>query len=412
MCRIARQFRRGIMVAPLSGIKVLEVASWLAAPSSAALMADLGADVVKVEPPGGDTYRHSAFYPKGSSVATTHPFELDNRGKRSVTVDLGSPGAADALRPLIESADIFVTNLIQRRREAYHLTPDIVRSINPRIIYVSFSGFGSDGPDKNKQGFDHTAFWASSGLMSLVGGPEAPPPTCRGGQGDHTTSLNLLASTLAALRLRDQTGEGQLVEVTLMGTGMWTLGLDLMLALAGEKPQRADRTRPRNPLANTYRCRDGRWLLLYLSQADRYWAPFCKMTGREDLLEDDCFGSMASRREHSADLVREIDAIIGAEDFETWRARFDAADFIWAPVKEIADVIADPTVATIGAFTEVPDSYIGPYRTLSTPFRIQGADIAVRGPAPAPGEHTMEVLKEHGVSDEAIATLAAQGVFG
>jgi len=403
------------MVAPLAGIRVLEVASWLAAPSCAALMADMGADVIKVEPPGGDAYRHSASraIDGAADLQTTYAFELDNRGKRSITVNLGAPGAAQVIGRLVERADIFITNLIQPRRLNYSLTVADLRALNPRLIYVSFSGYGAETPDAHRAGFDFAAFWARGGVQALLGEPDAPPPPCRGGQGDHTTALNLLASTLAALRLRDLTGEGQTVEVTLVGTGLWTVGSDLSGVLQTRRqPERHDRARPQNPLRNSYRCRDGKWLMLVMAQPDRYWPHLCRALDRPEWISDPRFDSLRKRSESSAALTAELDAIFGAADYAAFPPKLDAAGLIWAPVAELPDVIDDPTVRALGSFSPVTHPRLGSFETLSAPFRIEGADIAVRGPAPSPGEHTADVLAEIGFGDEEVATFATDGVFG
>ena len=197
--------------APLSGIRVLEVANWLAAPAAGALLADLGADVVKVEPPEGDVFRGSRMTSMGYTHQFEHnyAFELDNRGKRSVTVALDHPGGPELVRRLARKADVFLTNLDAAAPRALRPRPaSDVRAVNPRVIYTSFSGYGTRGPDAARPGFDYAAFWARSGIMGLLGEPPSPPPLCRGGQGDHTTALNILAAVLAALRVRDRTGEG------------------------------------------------------------------------------------------------------------------------------------------------------------------------------------------------------------
>ena len=199
------------MPAPLEGVRVIEVANWLAAPAAAALMRDLGADVIKIEPPEGDAYRGFLMGSMGykHEFPGNYAFELDNRGKRSVTVALDKPGGPELVKRLAQDADVFLTNLVQTRREKYGLTYEDVRAVNPRCVFASFSGYGVRGPDRARPGFDYAAFWARSGLMGLLGEPPSPPPLCRGGQGDHTTALNILAAVLAALRLRDRTGDGQ-----------------------------------------------------------------------------------------------------------------------------------------------------------------------------------------------------------
>jgi len=200
------------MVAPLEGIRVVEVANWLAAPAATALMADLGADVVKVEPPGGDVLRHFDMVAYGYTdytFPTNCVFELDNRGKRSVIVDLERAGGPELVHRLLGRADVLVLNLTPKRRARYRLDEEAVRATNPSIVYASLTGYGTVGPDADRPGFDYAAFWARSGIMATLGEPPSAPPLCRGGQGDHTTALNLVLATLAALRLRDRTGVAQ-----------------------------------------------------------------------------------------------------------------------------------------------------------------------------------------------------------
>ncbi|MYB42424.1 MAG: CoA transferase, partial [Chloroflexi bacterium] len=218
------------MKAPLAGIRVIEAATWLAAPSAAALLADLGADVVKIEPPGGDPWRHFDTSSMGfeEPSAIQYGFEFDNRGKRSIAIDLRQPGAPELVRRLCEDADVFVTNLMQRER--WGIDAETLRAANPALIHAAVSGYGEQGPAADREGFDYAAFWASSGIMGLSGEPSSPPPFCRTGQGDHATALNLLSAILVALRLRDQSGEGQSVEVNLMQTGLWTIGADAAVA--------------------------------------------------------------------------------------------------------------------------------------------------------------------------------------
>jgi crotonobetainyl-CoA:carnitine CoA-transferase CaiB-like acyl-CoA transferase len=403
------------MTAPLEGIRVLEVANWLAAPAAAALMADLGAEVVKVEPPEGDAFRGFQMGSLGYEFefAGNYGFELDNRGKRSVTVALDKPGGPELVKRLALDADVFITNLVQTRRERYGLTVDDVHAVNPRLVYASFSGYGARGPDRGRPGFDFAAFWARSGLMGLIGEPPSPPPLCRGGQGDHTTALNILAAVLAALRLRDRTGAGQHVEVTLQATGIWTLAGDVQAALvARENPSRHVRTRPANPIWNSYQAMDGLWVLLVMPMPDPYWPKFCAAIGKPEWAADPRYDGLAKRREHSLDLTRQIDAIFATRPRAEWARRLDAQGLIWAPVATLTDVIDDPQVREMGWFAELESKTLGRFETLGTPFKLYGADVGPRGPAPAPGEHTFEVLSAAGLTDEELARLAADGVIG
>ncbi len=403
------------MTAPLSGIRVLEVANWLAAPAAGALLADLGADVIKVEPPGGDVYRGFLLRSMGYThdFVTNWAFQLDNRGKRSITVALDQPGGPELVRRLAARSDVFLTNLIQARRVRYGLTWEEVRAASPSVIYASFSGYGTRGPDASRPGFDYAAFWARSGLMGLLGEPPSPPPLCRGGQGDHTTALNILAAVLAALRLRDQTGEAQHVEVTLQGTGMWTLAGDLQAALvAREQPARHERTHPANPIWNSYPTACGNWILLVMPTPDPvYWPRFCEAIGEPAWAKEPRYATLHDRRRESEELTREIGARFAAHDLAWWAPRLDRFGLIWAPVAKLTDVIDDPQAREMGWFTTLEHPTHGRFETLDTPFKVYGADVRARGPAPDAGAHTFDVLAELGVGDEELAKLAADGVI-
>ncbi len=401
------------MTVPLAGIRVIEAATWLAAPAAAALLADLGADVIKIEPPGGDPWRHfdtsSIGFDQPSAIQ--YAFELDNRGKRSITVDLRRPGAPELVRRLCADADVFVTNLMQRER--WGIDAETLLAANPALIHAAVSGYGEHGPAAGREGFDYAAFWASSGIMGLSGEPPSPPPFCRTGQGDHATALNLLSAILVALRLRDRDGAGRGVEVSLMQTGLWTIATDAAVsAVSGEQPRRYDRSQPWNPIRNSYRTRDGRWLLLGMTQADRFWPRFVAMIGDPPWALDPRFETLAGRKQHAAELSARIETLIASADLAEWARRLDEAELVWAPVATLPEALADPQVEANAMLAEVEHPEAGAYRTLATPFRVSGAEAEVRGPAPAPGAHTSEVLAEIGFGDDEVARLAASGVFG
>ena len=399
------------MSAPLSGIKVVEVASWLAAPCCASLMADMGAEVVKVEPPQGDTYRvmFDALLGEGE-VAPSYQF--DNRGKRGVRVNLEDPKGAALVRNLAADADIFITNLTRERLERYRLTEDDVHAVRPNAVYAVLSGYGTVGPDSDRQAFDQTAFWARSGAMSVFGDRDEGPLISRGGYGDRTTGLNLLASILAALRLRDQTGEGQYVEVTLQRTGIWALATDVNGALyAREQPEKTSREQPPNPIWNCYQTAEGRWLLLVMPFALPYWPKFCRMMGRQDWETDERYSTVLGLMEHGLALIAEIKAEFAAHDQAYWRKKLDAAGLIWEPVAELPEVVEDPALRDRGAFSYVVHETAGAVEIVSAPFHIRDADIEVRGPAPEAGQHTREVFAEAGLTDDEINTLIEEGVL-
>jgi crotonobetainyl-CoA:carnitine CoA-transferase CaiB-like acyl-CoA transferase len=404
------------MVAPLEGIRVLEVASWIAAPSAAALMADMGAEVVKVEPPEGDTWRAYQLQGKGFDFefATNYAFQCDNRGKRSVTVALDRPGGPDLVLRMAREADVFITNLLPKRSVRYGLDYEGVKAVKPDVIYVSLTGYGSQGPDADRPGFDYAAFWARSGLMGVLGEPPSPPPLCRGAQGDHTACLSILAATLAALRVRERTGEPQFVEVSLQATGMWTLAGDLQAALiANQQPRRHDRTTPANPIWNSYRCSDGRWLLLVMPTPEPYyWPRFCAAVGRPEWTQDPRYDLLAKRRVHTAELTAQIDACFAEHNLDHWRQKLDEHGLIWAPVVTLPEALSDPQVRAMDWLTPIEHPQLGTFETLAAPFKVSGAEIAVRGPAPDPGQHTFEVLAELGIDGEELTGLLEGGVLG
>ncbi len=399
------------MVAPLDGVRVLEVANWVAAPSCAALMADMGADVVKVEPPGGDALRGIMEQPPVEAFAGNLTFELDNRGKRSITVDMERPGGAELVRRLARDVDIFVTNLTQPRAVRFGLTFESLREVSPRVVYSVFTGYGTSGPDAARRGFDFTSFWAHSGIQSVIGEPPSAPPLCRRSQGDHTSALNLLAATLAALRLRDATGEAQRCEVALQRTGMWTIAGDVQRALVtGEQPPRHDRAHPSNPIFNSYPTSDGRWVMLAMAQTDRYWRRFAEMLEEPEWPAR--YPDFASLLAGAEDLAPEIERRFREHDLAYWGARLDEFDLTWAPVAELPEVVRSPQLRHIGAFTAVDHPGIEGFETIAAPFSIDGADVRVRGRAPDPGEHSHEVLRDFGLADAEIADLAAARVLG
>ena len=354
-------------------------------------MADMGADVIKVEPPTGDTYRmvQRTAAPDRPAYAG---WENDNRGKRGVALDLDTAAGREAMHALTDRADVLITNFTPSRAERYGLTYELLRARNPRLIYTAFSGYGTRGPDANRLGFDFLAFWARSGLQSIIGEASAPPVQPLTGQGDHTTTLNILAAVLLALRMRDQTGEGQRVEVTLQHTGLWVISNHVQNVLLGNpQPPKINRLSPTNPLGNTYPTGDGRWVQMTNPQVERDWPRLCSALDHEEWAGE--FPDFASVRAHAAEIRERIETRMLQEPLEHWRTRLDAEGVLWAPVATLDEVIADPQLRAMRAFETVEHPRAGSIEMISAPFTIDGADIHVRRPAPELGEHTFEVLR-------------------
>ncbi len=380
---------------PLHGYRVVELGVWVAGPAAAGLMADWGADVVKVEPPAGDPQRR-VFGALGiADQQGVPPFEIDNRGKRSVVLDLQTDEGKAQMERLLATADVFVTNVRPDALERLGLGHEQVMARYPRLVYASLTGYGLEGPERNRAGYDIGAFWARSGLAHTLVPPDELPPSLRSGMGDHTTGVALLSGVLAKLLERERTGQGGLVATSLMRTGMYTLGWDIGIVLRyGKRESTRPRTRSRGPLVNCYRAGDGRAFWLLLLEADRHWPKLLAALDDPDLAADDRFTDAKQRLANSEALVTELDEAFAKYPFDDLVARFDAHDVWWAPINSIFDVIADPQAQANGAFIDMtPHEGEDPYRAVNGPIDFGG--YAFRpGRVPRLGEHTAEVLAE------------------
>jgi crotonobetainyl-CoA:carnitine CoA-transferase CaiB-like acyl-CoA transferase len=393
----------------LKGLKVVEFASYIAAPGAAGILADWGADVIKVERPEGDPMRH-VFADTTAAIVGNPTFALDNRGKRAVVLDISKPSGRDALARLAAEADVFLTNVRPAALKRARLDEATLRAANPRLVYAVVTGYGLEGPDAHKPGFDVTAFWSRAGVARMHAPKGSDPFILRTGVGDHTTSLATVSAILAALYEREKTGEGRLVQTSLLATGIYTVSSDMAVQLAyGKLASNRPRTDPFDPIANFYKTRDERWLVLNPRGGAKDWPATAAAVGRPDLLEDERFKTGRSRKAHNRDLVAELDQAFGALDFEEAARRLDAADLVWAPVQTPAEVAADPQAAAAGAWVQVQDGQGGTYRSPAAPARFPGADLDERPPFPTLGEHTAQVLGELGYSDAEIAAMTAEG---
>jgi crotonobetainyl-CoA:carnitine CoA-transferase CaiB-like acyl-CoA transferase len=404
------------MVAPLHSIRVLEIANWVAVPSAAALMADLGADVIKVEPLAGDPMRNILRKPRrGRPPAEEHDFafQVDNRGKRSIALAIDRPEAQRLLHRILPRFDVVMTNLLPKRQLKFGLDPARVHALHPRAIHASLSAYGHKGAECDSAGFDVTAFFVRGGVADVVGDVEGPPSRARPGQGDHPTGLNLLAAILAALRLRDQTGQGQTVEVSLLQTAVWSIASDVAVSLIDHKPVPRERhAAAPNPLNQYWQCKDARWIFIYEAVPRGKWASFCQALERPALIDDPRFASYEARAANAATLHPILAAVFREQTLADWGARFDRFGITWHKVARLDEVVADPQLRDNQAFVEIEHPHIGRFETLAAPFRIVGADVEVRGPAPDVGQHGGELLRELGVADEEREALISEGVVG
>ena len=401
-------------LAPLEGVRVVELAGWMAAPGAAAVLADLGADVVKVEPLRGDPVRGVLRQPERAEgeVPLDAGYQMDNRGKRGIAVAINTPQGQDLVRQLVAGADVFVNNLLGRRQEKYGLDAAALLAVNPRLVHATMTGYGLEGPDAHRPGYDITAFFGRGGITHSITEPGSQAPRARPAQGDHAAALALTTSVLAALRLVERTGEGQVIDASLLATAAWTMSTDLSSTLVdGNDPPILGRRRKWHALQESYRTADDRWVLLFMPEP-HWWPRFCEAVGRPEWAQEPRYESVVLRREHMPEIVDLLDALFAERTLAEWGALLDEHGFTWAPAATVSEFASDPHAHAVGLFPEVEHPAAGRFRTVATPVRVRGADIGPRGAAPDLGQHTAEVLGELGLSREQVEALAADGVVG
>jgi crotonobetainyl-CoA:carnitine CoA-transferase CaiB-like acyl-CoA transferase len=398
------------MAAPLSGIRVVEVASFVAAPAAGALLADLGAEVIKVEVPWGEIYRHSVprFAGYESEFDLAPHFHMDNRGKRSVALDLALPEAVEALKRLIDGADVMLTNMLPGRLAKYGLDPATLQAQRPELIVARVSGYGPVGPEADAPAFDYSTYWSRTGFMDLLHEPEAPPAFQRPGMGDHSAALSLVVGVLSALRQRDRGEPGQVIDVSLQHIGFYILGNDAAMTLVtGQTPPRHDRRAARNPLWNHYPTQDGRWIFLVMIESDRYWPEFTRALDLPELAADERFQGAVERYRHSAELIERLDSVFRSKPLAAWRETLAKYRLIWAPVLTLAEAARDEQAEAFGSFPTVEHPKQGAFRTVAPPLKMSGHALHGTTPAPELAADTEAVLREAGVPDDHIALLVA-----
>jgi crotonobetainyl-CoA:carnitine CoA-transferase CaiB-like acyl-CoA transferase len=391
----------------LEGLKVVELATYIAAPGAGGIMADWGAEVVKIEPPRGDPMRQF-FETLGAEQDNNPIFELDNRGKRGVVLDIAKPEAREAALKLVRGADVFLTNVRPAALKRAGLDWDTLKAENPRLIYCSLTGYGLQGPDADKPGMDVASFWSRAGVGAITAPKGVDPFPIRTGMGDHICSLATVSAILAAVIERERTGKGRLVETSLMRAGQYAISSDMAIQLRlGKLASTRPREQAVQPLANFFRTDHGRWINILVRQGGADWPGIAAAAGKPELVDDPRFASSRSRRENGAALVAELDAGFASLPYAEVAARLDAADITWAPYQTPREVIEDPQAHAAGCFVETPDGHGGTFRAPAGPARFPGADDGPKGPAPHLGEHTAEVLAELGYSPAEIEAICA-----
>jgi len=392
-----------------AGLKVIDCASWIAGPAAATILSDFGADVIKIEPPGtGDPWRASTPVP---GKTTDYYWQLTSRNKRSLAVDLKHADGLAVLYRLLATADVFITNFPLPVRERLKIAASHVLPLNSRLIYASLTAYGELGEEAERTGFDSTAYWARTGLMDMVRATKnAEPVRSVPGMGDHPSATALYAAIVTALYRRERTGKGGVAQSSLLQNGVWANACFIQSRLCGEHvPHRAPRAHAPNPLANHYRCRDGRWFIMALFNEQRQLRGFLAAIGCSHLADDERFATSAARKQNAGALVQILDEVFAQRDLAEWRTVMAAAGVTFGGVSSVDETSSDPQLQQVGALVPFAD---GKGLTVSSPFHLDGETKVAPRRAPSVGQHTEDVLQEAEFSTCDIARLRGLGVLG
>jgi (R)-2-hydroxy-4-methylpentanoate CoA-transferase len=400
----------------LEGVRIIGFEQVVGVPAATAVLADWGADVIKIEPTWGDWQRSLVSFNRGPLLLHLEKgdielhFEFLNRGKRSVALNLRTESGRKVLYKLLETADIFASNYSLDVLKKYGLDYDSLKEKYPALIHFVLTGYGSKGPKANDRGYDYVAAWSYGGLMDLVSaGTDSPPPISRPGMMDIAASAHITSGLLAALYNRQKTGKGEGVELSLYHTAAWTLGLDIQTALFGHPQPKWDRKNAPNPIYTSYQCKD-RWCMM-CHPTQEYWAPFCKAINKLEWINHPRYATMESREQHAAELVELISKVMVTRNWADWEKEFRANDLIASGNQTVAEILNDEQAVENNFYADVEHPIAGKARILNSPVQFSRSPAAIKWAAPQLGAHTEEVLLENGYTWDELLKLKEEGVI-
>ena len=400
----------------MDGVRVLEVAIYAFAPSAAAILSDWGADVLKVEHPVlRDPGRDTAAWGVPAEVnGVSHLWEVANRGKRAIALDLATPEGRDILMKLVDESDVFVTNFLPAARRKLGIEPEDIQGRNPRIIYARGSAQGPLGDLSERGGFDGVTYWTRSGASLGVTPPESAVPLAMPGPGfgDLQSGMALAGGIGTALYHRERTGEATIVDVSLMSVGLWAMGMTISgtsVLDTDTLPHQYHRNST-NPLVNEYRTKDDGFIALAFLQSDRYWPEFCVLVERYEWLADERFTESSTRAAHTDALVALLDELFLERDLAEWQELLSQQNGQWDTVLPAGQVQHDEQARANGYVQRIEHDGGGKVVLVAAPVQF-GGHVPQLGKAPAFGADTDDVLRAQGFTDDAIADLRSRGII-
>ena len=401
----------------LDGVRVISFAQVVATPAATAVLADWGADVIKIEPFWGDWQRSLVSFNRTPLLLNLEKgeielhFEFLNRSKRSVALNLRTELGREILYKLLEDADVFATNYSVDVLERFGLDYESLKDRYPGLIHCLLTGYGTKGPKAHDRGYDYVAAWSYGGPMSLVtADPTSPPAIQRPGMMDMVASAHLTSGICAALYHKQKTGKGQSIELSLYHMAVWTMGLDTQVALFGQPPRIWDRMRNPNPMYNSYKSKDDRWIMMVHPNQD-YWESFCRAIDKPEWIDDPRYATMESREENCEEMIKVLDELFASRSWAEWEIDFKKYDLIASVNQSIPEILQDEQAIVNNFFSNIDHPVTGQARLLNSPVQFSETPAEIKNAAPPVGSHTEEVLLEYGYTWDDMKRFKEQGAI-